>query len=530
MNIIKNHMLAFVAATSLLATTSLSWADNRAGEIVITDLQSEKEFFDAMPVTGKVKTFFGDFDMEHSVPTEETTERIYELINHQRAAQLYLWSLPIVASERLIQGYFEHYDGYEYNTFVRIESFNERRGYLTANETTNYALGPFNTNGAAVVLEVPPGVVIGMIDDVWQESPSDIGIFGPNKGRGGTHVIIGPNTPQHMQPDPHELGDDFNIVNINTNRGIVLARVSGGTIEETLKTWDKMRMYNYGSEPTIRVIGGEDKSTQSIQPRGMAYWKLLHAAINNEVVAERDRLFMYWLRTLGIERGKPFEPNEKQTRALLDGVKVGEMMAKSFVFSERLDGVLREYDWRYVLGGEWGDGIKFNQSMRDYDIFDPRARYTYEAMTTSPSMTVPRPGGAQGYVAKFEDSDGERLKGEERYVMEFDSQPPQEMFWSLTIYDPDTRVLLDNRDLEDGSDVTVDSMNNKPKLNADGSFVVMLGPDAAPEGWASNYVRTLPGRGWFPYIRAYGAKKEFFDGTYQLPNIHRVENFDKWIK
>ena len=145
-------------------------------------------------------------------------------------------------------------------------------------------------------------------------------------------------------------------------------------------------------------------------------------------------------------------------------------------------------------------------------------------------MTVPRPGKAQGYVAKFEDSDGVRLKGEKRYVMLFDSQPPNEMFWSLTIYDPDTRVLLDNRNLESGGDVTVDSMGHMPRLNEDGSFVVMLGPDAAPEGWASNYVRTLPGRGWFPYIRAYGAKKEFFDGTFQLPNIHRVENFDKWVK
>ena len=74
------------------------------------------------------------------------------------------------------------------------------------------------------------------------------------------------------------------------------------------------------------------------------------------------------------------------------------------------------------------------------------------------------------------------------------------------------------------------SMGHKPKLNKDGSFVVMLGPGEAPEGWGSNYVRTLPDRGWFPYIRAYGAKKEFFDGTYKLPNIHRVKNFDKWIK
>lgn len=84
-----------------------------------------------------------------------------------------------------------------------------------------------------------------------------------------------------MQPDPHKIGDDFNIVNINTDRGIVLARVAGADVDLVQETWGKMRMYNYGSKPTIRVISGENKFTPTMQPRGMAYWKLLHSAINN---------------------------------------------------------------------------------------------------------------------------------------------------------------------------------------------------------------------------------------------------------
>ncbi len=500
----------------------------KADEIRLSDIQSDEEFAGAMPVTGSVETYFGNFDLEHSFPTEETADRIYELIDHQRASQLYLWALPIVAQERLAQNYFNNFD-FDYGDFVRIESFNERRGYLTANETTNYALGLLNTNGAATVLDIPPGVVIGMVIDMWQESPTDIGIFGPFEGKGGKHVIVGPNTPQHMRPDQKKLGDDFQVHEIGTDRAVVLARVAGADVDTVQKTWNQIQMYRYGDEPATTVHAGEDKFLPTIQPRGMAFWEVVHAAINNEHLAERDRLFMYWLRSLGIERGKPFDPNERQTAALLDGAKVGEMMAKSFVFSERLDGVLREFDWRYVLGGEWGDGIKYDQSTQNFDIFDPRARYTYEAQLTSPSMTVPRPGKAQGYVAKFEDSNGERLKGEERYVMLFDREPKTDLFWSLTIYDPDTRVLLDNRGLESGDDVTIDSLGHKPRKNEDGSFAVMLGPDTAPDGWESNYVRTLPGRGWFPYIRAYGAHAEFFDGTYQLPNIQRVDSFDEYV-
>ncbi len=520
----KSIMSALVMTTCLIAASTLS-----AKEIRLNDIQTDEEFESAMPITGTLDTYFGQFELDHSFPTEETADKIYELIDHQRASQLYLWGLPIVAQERLAQNYFNNFD-FDYGDFVRIESFNERRGYLTANETTNYALGLFNTNGAATVLEVPPGIVVGMVIDMWQESPTDIGIFGPFSGNGGKHIIVGPNTPEHMRPDPKKLGDDYQIHEVGTDRGVVLARVAGADVETVQQTWNQIQMYRFGDEPATTVHAGEDKFLPTIQPRGMAFWKVLHAAINNDVVQERDRHFMYWLRSLGIERGKPFEPNEKQIAALTEGAKVGEMMAKSFVFSERLDGVLREFDWRYVLGGEWGDGIKYDQSTVNFDIFDPRARYTYEAQLTSPSMTVPRVGKAQGYVAKFEDSDGNRLHGGENYVMEFEREPKTDMFWSLTIYDPDTRVLLDNRDMVDGSDVTVDSLQHQPKKNEDGSFVVMLGPDEAPDGWESNYVRTLPGRGWFPYIRAYGAHAEFYDGSWSLPNIHRVENFDDYIK
>ncbi len=522
----KSHSPKILSlALALALGNTVAFAD----EVRLPVVQTDKEFSEAMPVTGKLQTYFGDFELDHSFPTEASADKVYELIDHQRASQLYLWALPIVSQERLTQNYFRNFD-FDYGDFVRIESFNERRGYLTANETTNYALGLFNTDGGATVLDVPPGVVVGMVIDMWQESPTDIGIFGPFNGQGGKHIIVGPNTPKHMIPDMKDLTDDYQIHEVGTNRGVVLARVAGADVEKVQQTWNQIQMYQYGDEPATKVHPGEDKFLPTIQPRGLAFWEMVHAAINNEVVSERDRHFMYWLRTLGIEKGKPFNPTEKQKAALIEGAKVGEMMAKSFVFSERLDGVLREYDWRYVLGGEWGDGIKYDQSTVNYDIFDPRARYTYEAQLTSPSMTVPRPGKAQGYVAKFEDADGERLKGGERYVMKFNSEPKTSMFWSLTIYDPDTRVLLDNQGLEDGSDVTVDSMKHKPKKNPDGTFNIMLGPGAAPEGWESNYIRTIPGRGWFPYIRAYGADPEFFDGTYQLPNIFKVDSFDEFTK
>jgi hypothetical protein len=120
-------------------------------------------------------------------------------------------------------------------------------------------------------------------------------------------------------------------------------------------------------------------------------------------------------------------------------------MAKALVYNERMDGVLRQNNWRMILGGEWGDGHKYTNRMKYWDAIDPRSRYTYEAITTSPAMTMPKPGKAQLYIGKFEDEDGQRLQGGNNYVIRVEKDVPANLFWSIVIYDADTRTIIDNR-------------------------------------------------------------------------------------
>lgn len=489
--------------------------------------QSEAEFQNLMPVTGNVETFFGDFKLDHSFPAPGEADKIYDLMDHQRASQLYLWGLPLVGMTRWHQGYYDAYEDYDYNVLLDVKSFNERRGVLTANETTHYYWGFGNTRDAAVMLDVPPGLAVGMIVDMWQQSPTDLGIFGPNAGKGDNLVIVGPNTPADAIPAPED-GQDIH--RISTDRVYYLMRMLG-TPEEVEKAIRKVRIYNYGEEAKpIKILDGQDKFVPMYQPRGLAYWEMLHFAINQEVVQERDRLFMYWLKGLGIEKGKPFNPTERQKKILIDGTKTGELMAKTLVYNERLEGVLRQNNWRMILGGKRGDGIKNTQRTKYYDIFDPRARYTYEAITTSPAMTIPKPGTAQAYIGKFEDENGQRLQGGNNYVVRIEKDVPAELFWSIVIYDTDTRCLIDNRKGAAGGKATMGSMTEGLRKNDDGSYYMLLGPDAPPKGWEGNHVQTVEGRGWFPYMRAYGAKAEFFNDEYKFPTINKVADFSEYIK
>ena len=68
------------------------------------------------------------------------------------------------------------------------------------------------------------------------------------------------------------------------------------------------------------------------------------------------------------------------------------------------------------------------------------------------------------------------------------------------------------------------------RKNDDGSYYMLLGPDAPPKGWEGNHVQTIESRGWFPYMRAYGAKAEFFNDEYKFPSINKVEDFSEYAK
>ncbi|MBT3143131.1 DUF1254 domain-containing protein [Falsiruegeria litorea] len=276
-------------------------------------------------------------------------------------------------------------EGHDYNTIVHVRTYNERRGILPPNESTEYFWGFGDTREAPVVLEMPKGVAVDVIADMWEQDPSGIGLFGPNNGKGGVHVIVGPNTPPDTLPYP---ANDQRNVRVETDQAFVLARLIG-TPDEVKDLSEQVKFYSASEEPVGKIISGEDKYVPNYQPRGMAYWELLHLAINEETVRDQDRFFMYWLKTQGIEKGKPSEPTERQAKIVFDGAKTGELMAKSFVYDERIEGVLRQSNRRMVLGGRWGEGIKYTQCMPHYDTFDPRARNTYEAIVTSPTMTVP---------------------------------------------------------------------------------------------------------------------------------------------
>jgi hypothetical protein len=279
---------------------------------------------------------------------------------------------------------------------------------------------------------------------------------------------------------------------------------------------DKVAVYPYAERANPKPRGyitPEGKPWMAAAPQGMAYWELLADTINREPVAERDRFLMAMLKPLGIEKGQPFKPDERQTRLLTEAVTIGEAMAKTNDFAKRLD------DAHYVDGSHWEFATVSppDQRREYYEELDGRAAWFYEAVTNDLAMHGQKTGKGQVYLATYKDKDGDWLDGGTNYVLHVPANAPAETFWSITAYEVSTRTLINNK-----HEIADRSSRMDLAMNADGSVDIYIGPDKPEGDKAKNWIPTEPKRAWFPYFRLYSPKQAFLDKTWVLPDIEKA--------
>ena len=287
--------------------------------------------------------------------------------------------------------------------------------------------------------------------------------------------------------------------------------------EKAERLQKQLRFYPYAQRenpPPNRVMRPGGKKYSQAQPRGLAYWERLADALNREPVQERDRMMMAMLRPLGIEKGKPFNPNERQKKILTEAALVGEAMAKA-----------NDFDKRQMELSHYKDGVQWHLSLaldpsqeaEFYTQLDERAAWFYEAATTSKAMVTRTAGVGQVYLGSYKDKDGNWLDGANSYRLHIPPDAPVKQFWSLTVYDVDTRSLIENRRR------IADRSSRQPDVlrNADGSVDLYVGP-TAPKGFEKNWIPSVPGRAWFAYFRLYAPTETHFNRMWTLSDFEKV--------
>jgi hypothetical protein len=453
----------------------------------------------------KIETRIGTLEFTHDFangyPTDATIDKFYDERDFQRACQAYLWSVPAVSFASWQRGVTQQL-GAKNGQIVAILSLEARRGILTANATTPYYLGFADLSAGPLVMVIPPRGVQGGISDAWQRTI-------PGTESPGRYLVLAPG-----QKVPDNVAD-YTVRESLTFNIFLGLRLTDADPERAKEALAQLQMFPYAQRdnpPKMDILDAGTKAWSGLPPRAMEYWQRVNDVIQTEPVEPRDIFFHAMLRPLGLEKGKPFKPDARQTKLLIDAAMIGEGMAKANSADRRFK------DGKYRPDAHWDFALQLDADDPDafWNLLDERASWFYEAVGAGPAMAPKRPGPSSAYLSAYKDKAGQWLDGGSSYRLRVPPNPPIQLFWSVTLYDVDTRALILNE-----QKIADRSSRMALRQNADGSVAVYCGPKA-PAGFEQNWIPTVPGKNWFAYFRFYQPTEAYFDRSWPLPDFEQV--------
>ncbi len=437
----------------------------------------------------------------HASPTD--------LAVHRRAVEAVIWGMPAVNFDLMLQAAIAN--GAKANQLVYwSRPVNSKNQTLTPNPETIY-LNPFyDTHEGPVVLEIPPAetdaVIVGSIDDAWQGALEDVGPAGVDKGKGGKYLI----TPPGYSKKPPA---GYVVLPSTTYQGFVILRSnfksrSDADIAKAVEYGRRVKIYPLAAGPAASVaVDVYDKPFEANIPYDWRFFEALHRMVQAEPWLERDKAMIGVLKTLGIEKGKPFAPDEKMKTALTAGAEEARAFIVALYESSFDPPFYDGTHWAVPVQQEAIKGLQTGYADPDSYAVDGRAVTYHMGYFSSKHL-----GTGQFYLMAIDDSAGQSLDGRKSYQLTVPANAPVKQYWSATLYDRDTHALI--RETSHGS-----RSSTTPELqaNADGSVTLYFGPNA-PTGKESNWVPTH-GRNFEVLFRLYGPDPTFFQKNWKLPDI-----------
>jgi hypothetical protein len=497
----------------------------------------------------RVQSRLGTLEFDDGAPSEATAQLLYDNLDFVHGVEAFLGAFPLASLEAMRQGFLSI--GVEDDdVLVFSELMDSASLFLTANCDTIYAISFVDLSNGPMVVDVPPlgapSGILGAADDMWFGWVTDFGLPGPDRTKGGRYLIVGPGYDGPL-PD-----SGFHVSHAKTTRVIAFGRAfmldnDPRPPAEAIRDGFRISPYVHGAQgtavatflagrsplgapapvPETRFVEGTGVSFNTVPPNDFSYWELVNNAVQREPAGAGDPELMGLLAAVGIVKGKPFKPDARMHKILEDAVVVGNATARTVSFAPR-----PEEGFYYYPGSQW-----FNMLfVGGYQFLDPPPQITAEGVVPSPSdgarklnartaffyaytgitpaMCMYLTGIGSQYVFASRGGDGKYLDGGRSYRLTLPPDIPESRFWSVMLYDRQTRSMLQTEQTRPD----VGSQSGTVEANPDGSTDIYIGP-TPPDGKANNWLRTVPGKGFFVVLRLYNPLPSFFDKTWRPSEI-----------
>ncbi len=469
-----------------------------------------------------VESRIGTLNFKNGMPDQASMDKVWDNLDFSRAVNVYLNTLPAVSLYCVRKGPRDI--GVPDNTIMTMETMMDATGmYLTPNTVSPQSWVTLNLSEGPIVMEVPPNV-LGVLDDAFFRWIGDIGFTGPDKGKGGKYLFLPPGYTG-------EVPDGYFVIKSPTYGVWAPWRnfAIDGDVKpalENIKKYARIYPLSEADNPptTVQNMNGSYKEINTIPPSNDLFWDYLNDVIQSEPAGFAGPELTGQMYAIGIIKGKPFNPDKRMKKILTEAAAVGNASAKTISMSPRDEEFYyygKESAWftPFVGGSEFlKDGAR---------ILDGRIAFHYFATGITPAMAVPKVGQGSIYAEATKDKNGIFLDGGNNYKLTLPANIPHKNFWSITVYDTQTRSLLQTDypypTIGSGVGFPKDgSPNGVVQKNADGTTDIYFGPEA-PKGKKSNWIQTVPDKGWFILLRLYSPLEPWFNKTWRPGEIELIK-------
>ena len=483
--------------------------------------QVSEEVLESISTPDKVETSIGTLKFFDGAPYPETAERVYEYLDIMRGVDAFLKGMPGASLQGLIKGAHSQGAVECHQVLVFDKLMDSQSLFLTGNTSTMYVIPDLDLErDGPTVLEAPAGM-LGAFNDAWFRYVQDVGPAGPDKGKGGKYLVLPPGYEG-------EVPEGYFVVRPRTYDVWVFMRASiaKGLDVAARNVKDNLRIYPLAMKdnpPKMEFISGSGKAFNTIHANDYTFYEHLNEVIQKEPLDMLDPETRGLFASIGMEKGKPFQPDERMKKILTDAVAIANAAARSIVWYPRVDGTMKGIEVYPDTHSAWlmawvDKNVYFTGEDGKTMNSDARAMFHYPYTAVTPAMAVTIAGVGSDYGLAFIDSRKQLLDGSKTYKLHIPADPPAKDFWAITLYDNQTRSQL-----QTGQKFpTIGSQTEALRKNEDGSYDIYFAPKP-PEGYENNWLETVPGKGWFVALRMYGPLEPWIAKTWRPGEIELVK-------
>ncbi len=439
------------------------------------------------------------------------SSHMFDRALYRRGVEVAIWGMPIVSVDAMRQAFFRDAKASYGDIVYWSKPSDAKFQFATPNASSYYVYFNFNTREGPLVLDIPPAAgaqIAGSIVGAWQAPLADVGPEGEDHGQGGRYLLLPPSHAQRSSPE-------YIPVLSETYNGYALLRAipassSPANVAAALELVKRMRLYpltRASGPPEQRFIDVAGTLLDGAVRFDDTFFDSLARMVDEEPIQRRDLVAMGQLHSIGIQKGRPFRPDQAMRDVLRRAADEAHL-----TFMENVmvgDPFWPDKHWTVPAGV--GPKTGFTYDLGDRLDIDERGMFFFLA------FAAPRRTGAATFsVGAFRDAMGDPFRGDRTYRLHVPPRVPAKRSWTATVFDVETSCFI-----RDSVSVALDSSNQKVQWNLDGSLDVYVGPKP-PAGKENNWIYAKPGRHWFSFFRFYGPEKRLFEKSWKLMDFEKI--------